>query len=314
MKYLQKFIPIFALAVTLSSTVAAAEDLVHVVGRGETIYSISRFYRVTAEELMRANGISDPSRLQAGRRLTIPSTAFSDINVTASTSNSTSTATSAPSNANRPLADYRIVRGDTLFSIARTHGISLQNLLEINSFSSDHVIKAGDVIKVPGQAAAASSTATASTTQTAAQSTAPARNTGSSASNRNTGTANQNLISLRWPVNAKDVAYMTGQMGVVVEGEHLESVRSLTNGRVISAGPWRKFGRVAIVEASGGYFYMYGGCDSLSVSVGDRVSAGTELGKLGINAVSERPQLFFMVFRSDTPVDPAIAPRAGGRS
>jgi septal ring factor EnvC (AmiA/AmiB activator) len=104
---------------------------------------------------------------------------------------------------------------------------------------------------------------------------------------------------------------MTGQMGVVVEGEYAESVKCLTQGSVISAGPWRKFGRVVIVETGGGYFYMYGGLENLSVNVGDKLSPGTEVGNLGINSVSEKPQLFLMVFKNDTPVDPASAPRAG---
>jgi murein DD-endopeptidase MepM/ murein hydrolase activator NlpD len=270
------FILIFSLLV---STALFAEDLVHVVGRGDTVYSISRFYGVTPDELMRANGISDPSKLQVGRRLIIPASAFSDITVQ-------SPASAAPA----PVpVDYRVVRGDTLFSIARAHEITLNALLEMNKFSDNHVIRVGDVIKVPrrGGAVAAGS----------ASNNAPAVTPG--------------ILSLLWPVNAKGIAYMTGQMGVVVDGEHFEPVKSITQGRVISAGPWRKFGKVAIVEASGGYLYMYGGCDSLSVKVGDRISAGTELGKLGVNAVSEKPQLFFMVFRSETPIDPAKAPRAG---
>jgi len=267
--YLQRFIAFFALVIVLSSSGLAADDLIHVVVRGETIYSISRLYQVNASDLMRVNNISDPSTLQAGRRLTIPSAAV------AQNASSTQASTQA-------LTDYRVVRGDTLYSIARNNGITLANLLEINGFSANHVLRAGDVIKVP-----------------AAQ-TVPA----------GTAAVASGLYSLRWPVTPKDITYMTGQMGVVVEGEYFESVRSLTVGNVISAGPWRKYGRVVIVEAAGGYFYMYGGCESLSVSVGDRITPGTEVGKLGVNSVSEKPQLFFMVFRSDTPIDPALAPRA----
>ena len=220
---------------------------------------------------MKVNGITDPSKLQTGKRLVIPSSAFSDITVS-----------SVPSSGSavQSLVDYRVVKGDTLYSIARTHEISLQSLLEMNKFSHNHVIKAGDIIKVPG------------------------RNSANTA-------ASTGVLSVRWPVTPKEIAYMTGQMGVIVEGEHFEPVKSLTQGKVISAGPWRKFGKVAIVETAGGYFYMYGGCESLSVKVGDRVSAGMEVGKLGVNTVSEKPQLFFMVFRSDTPVDPVKAPRAG---
>jgi LysM repeat protein len=266
----------FLLRLTLFSSLTAllftgsgilfADDLIHIVTRGETIYSISRSYSVSAEDLMKANNITDPSKLQAGSRLRIPSAVATPVS-----ENTRQTETR--------VVDYRVVRGDTLYSIARTNGISLQTLLEMNRFSSNHVLKAGDVVKIP------------------------ARNTPVETTS--------GLYSLRWPVTPKDISYMTGQMGVVVEGEYIESVKCLAQGNVISAGPWRKFGKVVIVETTGGYFYMYGGLESLSVNVGDKISPGTEVGKLGINSVSEKPQLFFMVFRSDTPVDPASAPRAG---
>ena len=284
MNYLQRFISFFALVIVLSSSGLNADEVIHVVGRGETIYSISRRYQVNADDLMRANNISDPSTLQAGRRLIIPSSAVSQ---NASLSNTTP---AAPAASAQTLADYRVVRGDTLFGIARNNGITLQNLLEINGFSPNHVIRVGDVIKVPGRGAA-----------NTAQITTPVTNTAA---------ASEGVYSLRWPVTPKDISYMTGRTGVVVEGEYFESVRSLTVGNVISAGPWRKFGRVVIVETAGGYFYMYGGCESLSVNVGDRITPGMEVGKLGVNSVTERPQLFFMVFRNDTPIDPALAPRA----
>jgi murein DD-endopeptidase MepM/ murein hydrolase activator NlpD len=287
--YFQKIIWLFALAAVLFSGIYAAEELIHVVGRGETIFSISRFYRVSADELMAVNNITDPARLQAGRRLIIPSSAFSDISVSA-----------VP--ATRPLADYRVVRGDTLFNIARTNGITLQQLMEMNNFPQNHVIRVGDVVKIPGGSQG---------TSVATPSSASAARTPGGTAAASTASGTPNILSLRWPINPREISYMTGQMGVVIEGEYFEPVRSLTQGRVISAGPWRKFGKVVIVEAAGGYFYMYGGCESLSVKVGDRIAPGTEVGKLGINTVSERPQLFFMVFRSDTPIDPAKAPRAG---
>jgi murein DD-endopeptidase MepM/ murein hydrolase activator NlpD len=273
MKYLKRITLLISLAFFFFSGVLTADDLVHVVGRGETVYSISRFYSVSADELMRVNNISDPSRLLPGRRLVIPAS-----------NNSTGTQPA--------LIDYRVARGDTLFGIARNNGITLQALLDINRFSSNHVLRAGDTIRIPARN-------TANIAQnTALESTASAQ-------------VPAGFFSLRWPINPKGITYMSGQMGVVVEGEHNEPVRSLTQGNVISAGPWRKFGRVVIVEAAGGYFYMYGGCESLSVNVGDRISPGMEVGRLGINAVSDRPQLFFMVFRNDTPIDPAMAPRAG---
>jgi LysM repeat protein len=271
--FLQRLTLFYPLAVFLfaGSGIISADDLVHVVGKGETIYSISRLYNVNANDLMKANNITDPSKLQAGSKLKIPSAVLSETTVPVTTSQVRQVETD----------NYRVVRGDTLYSIARANGISLQALQDLNKFSSNHVLKAGDNVKVP------------------------ARNTPNS-----TTSAASGLFSLRWPVTPKDISYMTGQMGVVVEGEYAESVKCLTQGSVISAGPWRKFGRVVIVETSGGYFYMYGGLENLSVNVGDKLSPGTEVGKLGVNSVSGKTQLFFMVFRNDIPVDPASAPRA----
>jgi LysM repeat protein len=297
-KYFFRLTLFFALAGIFSSGMLAANDQTHVVSRGDTIYSISRQYSVSADELMRVNNITDPSRLQIGNRLRIPAAQGAAAGNTTSTASTTTTSATLPQN----LADYRVVRGDTLFSIARSNDIPLQTLLDINRFSANHVIRVGDVIKVP----AGNATNVTSGTQT----NQPGRNNpGNSGSSAPAG-----IYALRWPVTPKEITYMTGQMGVVVEGERNESVKSLTAGNVISAGPWRKFGRVVIVETSGGYFYMYGGCEILSVSVGDRITPGTEVGKLGVSTVSDKPQLFFMVFRSDTPIDPALAPRAGGNT
>jgi septal ring factor EnvC (AmiA/AmiB activator) len=123
-----------------------------------------------------------------------------------------------------------------------------------------------------------------------------------------TGTVDASVL---WPVKAKELMYMTGKLyGVVLLGERSEAVKSLTQGTVVSAGPYRGFGKVAIVRMAGGYLYVYGGCESLSVKEGDRVTPGTELGKLGIDGVSSKPQLFFLVYQSNTPIDPAKAPRA----
>jgi septal ring factor EnvC (AmiA/AmiB activator) len=115
---------------------------------------------------------------------------------------------------------------------------------------------------------------------------------------------------VRWPIQARNLAYMTGKLnGVAIQGERSESILSLSSGTVLSAGPYRGFGRVVIVQNNAGYLYIYGGCESILVGVGDPVASGTELGRLGIDAVSGTPQLFFLVYRHDRPIDPAQAPR-----
>jgi murein DD-endopeptidase MepM/ murein hydrolase activator NlpD len=288
----------------LLPAVIRGEETVHVVKKGETVYSIARLYGLTPEELMEHNRIADPSRLQAGKGLSIPRTAG--------------------------FTEHRVLKNETLYGIARSNGISLEDLREANGFGADHVLKEGERIRIPGNGGAAVgstgktvtgntgaassgtvTTGTVTTTQKTGKSSGGTQVSGSAGGAPRSTALKTVDASLRWPVNPKEIAYMTGKLsGVVVEGEQTESVRSLTQGTVVSAGPYRGFGRVAIVQVTGGYLYVYGGCESLSVKEGDRVGSGTELGKLGIDAVSQKPQLFFLVYRNSSPIDPSKAPRS----
>jgi murein DD-endopeptidase MepM/ murein hydrolase activator NlpD len=47
-------------------------ETVHVVKPGENLYRIALHYGVSVEDVMRANGIRDPSALEVGQRLVIP--------------------------------------------------------------------------------------------------------------------------------------------------------------------------------------------------------------------------------------------------
>jgi len=49
-----------------------ARRVVHVVREGETAWRIAHVYGIPLEELARANGLSDPTRLAAGDRLVVP--------------------------------------------------------------------------------------------------------------------------------------------------------------------------------------------------------------------------------------------------
>jgi murein DD-endopeptidase MepM/ murein hydrolase activator NlpD len=275
----------------------SAQSTVHVVVSGDTIYSISRLYQVSQEELMRRNGIADASRIQVGMRLTIPSGTATPVPVVQS-----ATAT----------VEYTVSPNETLYSIARSRGITVQGLRDMNGFSRDYVLRSGQRIRVPGTVVttpAQTATAPAAntptrTTTTPAPAATPARNQPPQTETRRAS------LSIRWPVAAKEVRYMNGKLpGVLVTGVQSESIRSLTRGTVIAAGPYRGYGNIAIVEAEGGYLYLYGACETLSVKQGDRIGAGTELGKLGIYPASGRPDLVFLVYRNDSPIDPARAPR-----
>ena len=272
----------FAFLCFLLTGLSFSEEKIHVIKQGETIYSIAREYGVNPQEVLSHNKISDARTVQVGTKIRIPGTEIS-----------------------KPAAstydEYRIEKNDTFYSLARRYGISLAELQEMNGFSPNYVLKIGEKIRVP-----------------ATTSGKPAQTGGNPPSATPTNPVKPDSTaqvkpdpSIRWPIKAKEISYITGKLyGVQVTGERQEGVKSLTGGTVVTAGPFRGFGRVAIIQSEGGYLYVYGGCETLSVKEGDKITTGTELGKLGIDTKSAKSQLFFFVFQGNTPIDPAKAPRA----
>jgi membrane-bound lytic murein transglycosylase D len=107
----------------------AARTAHHTVRRGETLAAIARRYGVSTTALASANGMRDQHALRAGQRLSIPGG---------------STPAAAPR-----ARTYTVRRGDTVSSIARRHGVSVNDLLSANDLSRSGVIRAGQKLRVP---------------------------------------------------------------------------------------------------------------------------------------------------------------------
>lgn len=265
----------------LSVGMCYPQDTLHVLRKGETLYSLSRTYDVPVSEIAKANKIADPNKLRAGQKLVIPVPAKS-------------------AGARSDASSYTVKKGDTLFAIARAHGVTVSEIRALNNLSASAVIKPGDQLALSRPPVSAAKVE-ANDGKSGATASVEARPVTVKAAD----------ASLRWPVQAKELAYMDGKLyGVLLTGERDERVESLSPGTVVSADAYRGFGRVAIVQAPDGHVYVYGGNETLSVKNGDRVSVGTELGRLGVDALTGKPSLFFFVYKDNMPIDPAKAPRS----
>lgn len=80
--------------------------IIHVVQPGETISSIAKLYKVTADRLILENGIHNPNNLVVGQTIVIV----------------------------YPLISYTIKEGDTLGGIAKMHNVSLMQILRNNPY------------------------------------------------------------------------------------------------------------------------------------------------------------------------------------
>lgn len=103
----------------------------YVVQRGDSLYSIARKYNTTVGELMDLNNLTSTS-LQVGQILKLP---YSENN-----------GTTTPSNENT----YKVVSGDSLYSIARKYNTTVDELKRLNNLTSN-TLSIGQVLKVPSK-------------------------------------------------------------------------------------------------------------------------------------------------------------------
>jgi len=117
-----------------SVTVAEAESscTYYTVRRGDTLYSIARRYGTTVQAIVLANGIANPSFIRVGQVLCIPSEA-----------------TPPPPSPPPTGFYYTVRRGDTLYSIARRYGTTVQAIAQANNLYNPSLIHVGQVLYIP---------------------------------------------------------------------------------------------------------------------------------------------------------------------
>lgn len=104
---------------------------VYVVKKGDTLYSISLKYNTTPIAIMNKNNLTSGT-LSVGQTLIIPG----DIESTGEDTNNSYTNT------------YVVQRGDSLYSISRAYGVSVNELKTANNLTSD-LLTIGQVLTIP---------------------------------------------------------------------------------------------------------------------------------------------------------------------
>ena len=124
---------ILAAVAVMSFAGAASAYEEHIVQPGETLGQIARQYGTTVENLQELNGLQDANYVWYGQRLLIDEGE-----------------TAAPALQGEVTYQiYTVQPGDTLFSLAGKHGISLSRLMSINGISSEEWLSLGQEVLVP---------------------------------------------------------------------------------------------------------------------------------------------------------------------
>jgi septal ring factor EnvC (AmiA/AmiB activator) len=92
--------------------------------------------------------------------------------------------------------------------------------------------------------------------------------------------------------------------GIWIAAPEGAPVRAVANGRVAYVGRLQRFGLLAVVEHSDGYFTLYGHSAEVLKSAGDRVRAGEVIAHAGTSGGHEQPGVYFELRKGSQAVDP----------
>ncbi len=95
-----------------------SQESVVKIKRGDTLYQISRQYKVSVSMLLSFNGIQSSDTLKIGQEIRIPSY-------------------------------YTVKRGDTLYGISRDANIGIDELCSLNSIDKNQLLKLGQALLLP---------------------------------------------------------------------------------------------------------------------------------------------------------------------
>ncbi len=121
---------------------------------GDTLWTIAAQWGVPLERLIATNRLFDPSALEVGSEIIIPITPTptatpTDIQASATPVAQgpavTPTATPTPD----PRVFYTVRSGDTVWTIAALHNISVEALIEVNRIQDASLLRVGDVLVIP---------------------------------------------------------------------------------------------------------------------------------------------------------------------
>ena len=268
---------------------------VHIVETGETLYSVSKRYRLPLQEIAILNELSPPFYLEVHQRLKLP-----------------------------PPNEYIVKSGDSVSRVARIFDISASEISRLNSLRAPYRIQPGDRLRLPSLAHAPPSAKPRPATARAPERTARAATPQKAALKKPIPRKKLERIKTRTPPRAKSngtflkpvhgrtlSGYGPKKDGLHNDGINIAAprgapVRAAENGVVVYAGSELKgSGNLVLIRHRDRYMTAYAHMDKILIKRGDTIKRGQSIGTVGSTGSVAEPQLHFEVRRGTKAVNPA---------
>ncbi|MCX7512337.1 peptidoglycan DD-metalloendopeptidase family protein [Frateuria hangzhouensis] len=245
---------------------------------------------------------------------------------------------SAPSRAAKVVrpatGSYRVVRGDTLYSIAFRNGLDFRDLAAWNGIDSPYTIWPGQVLRLSrGRSQAVSKRSPVKTAPRASAGSTPVFKPVAPAPSRQAvvvagaatvakpvtpaatpvvrppkgATHTAGGVTWRWPADGTLIKkFQSGDAipGIELAGEAGDPVRAAAGGVVVYSGNGLVgYGELIIIKHNDDFLSAYGHNRKRLVKEGQRVSAGQLIAEMGSTG-APRNELQFQIRRNGNPVDP----------
>ncbi len=264
-----------------AATIPLPADGVHVVVRGNTVYSISRLYGVPVRAVIEANDLQPPYLLKVGDRIALPGR-----------------------------NTHRVERGETVYGISRRYNLQMSELMRVNGISPPYRIFIGQELLIPTVPATTTRDSAPAAPAPAQAATPPPKATPKQIAAL-PKPAPRASRTFEWPVKGRIVSRFGSQAngrhndGINISAARGSTVVAAENGVVAYAGnELRGFGNLVLLRHADGYMTAYAHNESLLVGRGATVRKGQPIARVGSTGSVAQPQLHFEIRKGRKAVDP----------
>ncbi len=302
------------------------------VRNGDTLYAVSRRYKVALRDLIEVNGLAPPYLLRVGQRLRLP-----------------------------PPREHVVVSGDTVYGISRRYGVDMTALVRLNEIRPPYTITVGRRLRLPTATRAvaspapqravsatragpreprakapatspprpaptaapeASGAAKSAPPKAVARAAGPARDQPDARGSAIVAPPPRSGGTFHWPLRGRILSAFGPKGdglhndGINIAARRGDSVEAAENGVVVYAGnELRGFGNLVLLKHDAGWMTAYAHNDAILVRRGDRVRRGQVIARAGSTGNVLSPQLHFEIRRGTRAIDPQkhLVQLVGGR-
>lgn len=227
------------------------------------------------------------------------------------------TETPRPDDADKARRLYRVRPGDTLYSISRSQGIAVGDLIAWNSLPSPYTISPGQSLKlyrsdekteIAPSASPDSRYSDEKKPETAGQDTAAAKTEAPAQPAVNKKKTRQvDGLNWQWPVEGKITQTFSpsdpARRGIKIAGKTGTQITAAGDGEVVYSGDGLVgYGQLIIIKHNQRFLSAYGHNQKRLVKEGDKVKRGAVIATMG--QFKGNSLLHFEIRRSGKPVDP----------